>query len=88
MCTDERCRHPYTCDCPEQCNKPEDRLEPVFRDILNGFLNEIATESVNALPMIPGRNVLSTPEEPSEDFDDTDGVETHDGCPQTNYGGE
>jgi len=19
MCTDERCRHPYTCTCPEQC---------------------------------------------------------------------
>jgi len=19
MCTDERCRHPYTCDCAEQC---------------------------------------------------------------------
>ncbi len=19
MCTDERCRHPYTCACPEQC---------------------------------------------------------------------
>ncbi len=25
MCRDERCRHPYTCDCPEQCADPEER---------------------------------------------------------------
>ncbi|HUU60094.1 MAG TPA: hypothetical protein VMZ50_11165 [Phycisphaerae bacterium] len=27
MCLDDRCRHPYTCDCQKQCGGQEDDLE-------------------------------------------------------------
>jgi len=89
MCQDERCRHPYTCDCPEQCadkasdpcfrcghdvgehdescckggedilcrcdcfessvepEEPNAHVAKPIRDVLNAFLNTVATESIN-----------------------------------------